>query len=78
MGDINRVYYRTKEEEQEWMSQRDPLTLWKQWLADNQIASPATTAQLEQEVATEVADGVEFALSAPYPDPSEVAEDVFA
>ena len=78
VGDINRTYYRTKEEELVWTSQRDPLTLWKQWLADNHIASPATMAQIEQEVAAEVADGVKFALSAPYPDPSEVDKDVYA
>ncbi len=78
VGDINRAYYRSKEEEQTWMSQRDPLTLLAQWLLAQRSADEARLKGLEQEVRRELAAGLEFALDAPYPDASEVARHVYA
>jgi TPP-dependent pyruvate/acetoin dehydrogenase alpha subunit len=34
--------------------------------------------QIEKDVEKEIAEGVEFALNAPFPKPEEVTEDVFA
>ena len=39
---------------------------------------PDELEALDEEVRTEVADGVAFALAAPFPDPSQVTEDVYA
>ncbi len=36
VGDIARAYYRPKTEEQEWVTERDPITLHGEWLMDEQ------------------------------------------
>jgi pyruvate dehydrogenase E1 component alpha subunit len=78
VGDVNRAYYRAKEEEQEWRSERDPLQLLAKWLMDKGMAEAGIFEQIERDVAQEIADGVEFALNAPFPQPDEVKEDVYA
>ncbi len=82
VGDIQRSYYRSKEEEQQWMTQRDPLQLLSAWLIEQYMADPKTLEhileQVERRVRTEVAAGVQFALSAPFPEPGEVNQDVYA
>ena len=32
VGDINREYYRSKQEEQHWKTERDPIKLHAKWL----------------------------------------------
>jgi len=78
VGDIQRSYYRSKEEEQQWMTQGDPLKLLSTWLIEQRMADTQTFEQLEQRVRAEVEAGVQFALDAPFPDPSEVYQDVYA
>jgi acetoin:2,6-dichlorophenolindophenol oxidoreductase subunit alpha len=78
VGDIQRSYYRSKEEEQQWMTQSDPLNLLSTWLLEQHLADSKTLEPIEQRVRTEVAAGVEFALAAPYPEPGEVDQDVYA
>jgi pyruvate dehydrogenase E1 component alpha subunit len=78
VGDINRAYYRSKEEEQLWWDERDPLKVLRQGLIDQQMVDPDIFQRIEQEVSATVAQGVQFALNAPYPDPSEVAQHVYA
>jgi pyruvate dehydrogenase E1 component alpha subunit len=79
VGDVDRAYYRTKEEEEGWRSeQRDPLAVLGTWLRAEGLADDAVLSQIEEEARAEVEEAVAFALEAPYPDPSEVTEDVFA
>jgi len=78
VGDIARSYYRSKEEEEHWKSQRDPLRLLSQWLIEQCMADTGTFEQIEQRVRGEVEAGVQFALDAPFPDASEVNQDVYA
>jgi acetoin:2,6-dichlorophenolindophenol oxidoreductase subunit alpha len=78
VGDVARSYYRSKEEEEHWKSQRDPLRLLSQWLIERRMADTGTFEQIEQRVRSEVEAGVQFALDAPFPDPSEVNQDVYA
>lgn len=78
VGDIQRSYYRSKEEEEDWKTNRDPLKMCKDWLIEQGIASEETFTQLEQRVEAVVSAGEQFALDAPYPDPSEVTQDVYA
>jgi pyruvate dehydrogenase E1 component alpha subunit len=78
VGDINRAYYRSKEEEQAWMSQRDPIRLLADWLIAAQQADGAVLERIDQEVRREVEAAVAFALAAPYPDVSEVDHHVYA
>lgn len=78
VGDINRGFYRTKEEEQLWMTERDPLKLLSGWLVEGQMADAGILEQIEREVRAEAAAAVQFALDAPYPDLSEVDQHVYA
>ncbi len=77
VGDINRPY-RAREEEEGWIRDRDPVRILGGWLTQQRLADAAGLEEIEREVRAEVAAGVQFALAAPYPDPSEVAEDVYA
>jgi acetoin:2,6-dichlorophenolindophenol oxidoreductase subunit alpha len=78
VGDINRAYYRSKAEEEEWKTQRDPLTVLSGWLAAEAAVEPAVFARIEANVRAEVEAAVAYALQAPYPPPEEVALHVYA
>ena len=78
VGDINRTYYRSKEEEAYWRTERDPLTLLGNWLQAQGMADAGLLAQIEREVDATVKAGVAFAINAPYPDQSEVDQHVYA
>lgn len=78
VGDVQRTYYRSKEEEEYWKTNRDPLKIARTWLIEQGAANAETFEQIEQRVEAEVSAGEQFALDAPYPDPSEVAQDVYA
>jgi acetoin:2,6-dichlorophenolindophenol oxidoreductase subunit alpha len=73
VGDIDRAYYRKKEEEELWVTDRDPIKLLAARIGDD-----AAISALREKVELEVADAVAYALAAPFPDPSEVTQDVFA
>jgi TPP-dependent pyruvate/acetoin dehydrogenase alpha subunit len=78
VGDIQRAYYRSKEEEEHWKSQRDPIKLLANWLTERGLATAADFEAIEQRVKAEIETGLEFALNAPYPAKSEVNQDVYA
>ena len=78
VGDIQRTYYRSKAEEEFWMTQRDPLKILLDWLSEQQMADTATLASIEQRVRSVIASGLEFALNAPVPEPDEVDKHVYA
>ena len=78
VGDINREYYRSKQEEQEWKTKRDPIKNMGEWLIGQKIADTATLQKIEGEVRDEMKAAVEFAIAAPYPSPEEVDQDVYA
>ena len=78
VGDISREYYRSKEEEQDWKTNRDPLTLFADWLISEQVSDRSGLDQLQTEVQAEIDKAVDFAKNAPYPDADQVTEDVYA
>jgi TPP-dependent pyruvate/acetoin dehydrogenase alpha subunit len=78
VGDIDRTYYRSKEEEQEWMTNRDPLKILSGWLVDQGLADQKIFDQIAAEAKEEIKTGAEFAVNAPYPDISEVDQHVYA
>jgi len=78
VGDVDRAYYRAREEEDAWQADRDPLAVYGAWLAEQGFADADALGAIEDEARAVVEDGVEFALAAPFPDPSEVVEDVYA
>lgn len=78
VGDINRDYYRSKEEEAYWKEKRDPITNFGHWLKREGIAGEDELAAIDQELHNEAVDAVTHALAAPYPDASEVSMHVYA
>jgi len=78
VGDIQRAYYRSKEMEEHWKSQRDPIKLLANWLVEQGMADDATFERIDQKVQAEVEAGEQFALNAPFPNPDEVDQDVYA
>src|SRR5882672_5648143 len=78
VGDINREYYRPKQEELHWRTERDPLKLLADWLIETGAADQALLDGIHAQVRAEMEAAVKFALDAPYPDASEVGEDVYA
>lgn len=77
VGDIDRAYYRSREEEQWWRQGRDPLVLLAEWLQEQGL-DESIFARIDEAVRREVAAAVQFALDAPYPDTSEVDRHVYA
>ncbi|MGH7832585.1 MAG: thiamine pyrophosphate-dependent enzyme, partial [Candidatus Binatia bacterium] len=78
VGDVDRSYYRSKQEEAEWKSRRDPLWLLARRLSQEKMADEALLGQIEKETQAQIETAVQFALEAPYPDSSEVDQDVYA
>jgi pyruvate dehydrogenase E1 component alpha subunit len=78
VGDINREYYRSKQEEQTWKADRDPIANLGTWLIGQKFADLATLTQIQTELESEMKKAVEFAVSAPYPTVDEVDQDVYA
>jgi TPP-dependent pyruvate/acetoin dehydrogenase alpha subunit len=78
VGDINREYYRSKKEEQQWITERDPIKNLGNWLVKRNCADAALFAWLHSEIEAEMKKAVEFAIAAPYPKLDEVEQDVYA
>src|SRR5260370_41795784 len=78
VGDINREYYRSKQEEQPWTTKRDPIKNMGEWLAGKKIADASALQKIENEAREEMKAAVEFAIAAPYPGVEEVDQDVYA
>ena len=64
--------------EKEAAMARDPVVRFRAWLIEQGHASEAELAQLEAAIEKEIDEAVEFALSSPQPDVSELRRDVFA
>jgi len=78
VGDINREYYRSKQEEQQWKTERDPIKKLADWLIEQKYADSAALDRIQAEVRSEMKAAVEFALAAPYPGLEEAEQDVYA
>ncbi|MCG7629290.1 thiamine pyrophosphate-dependent dehydrogenase E1 component subunit alpha [Epibacterium sp. MM17-32] len=77
VGDINREYYRSKEEEKDWKENRDPITRFRGWLVEQGIATEDEIEALNDAVRRDAEEAVTYALEARYPDESEVDMHVF-
>ncbi|MGA8429747.1 MAG: thiamine pyrophosphate-dependent dehydrogenase E1 component subunit alpha [Candidatus Sulfotelmatobacter sp.] len=78
VGDINREYYRSKQEEHFWRTDRDPITVLSKWLIDEGHAGITDLEKIAAECRTEMEAAVKFAINSPYPNADEVGEDVYA
>jgi pyruvate dehydrogenase E1 component alpha subunit len=77
VGDVNRDY-RTRDEERDWMTNRDPLETLSSRLMQQRLAEQSVFDRIQADVKTEIESGVQFALAAPYPAAGQVDEDVYA
>jgi pyruvate dehydrogenase E1 component alpha subunit len=76
MSDRDRPY-RSHDEEDEWRKNRDPIDSLGNRLIEMGVVRSELDA-IQEEVRREVADGVEFAMNAPFPPADEVAKHVYA
>ncbi len=78
MGDQGDTYgYRTQDEIEGWMK-KDPIPRFGKLLMTEKQIDAAVLAGIDDEVQKLITEAVEFAKQAPYPDPSEVYEHVYA
>jgi TPP-dependent pyruvate/acetoin dehydrogenase alpha subunit len=78
VGDINREYYRSKDEEQTWKTQRDPILNLRNWLTDQGLADANTLDGWNSELESEMKKSMEFAIASPYPSADQVGQHVYA
>ncbi len=77
MSDAPHGTYRTKDEVEEHRH-RDPITLLADRMRELGLLDDDRMAELEADVAAEVADAVQFAEESPEPDPGQLWADVYA
>ena len=77
VGDINREYYRSKKEEQEWKTAHDPIRQLTDWLTSEGTGTDVLD-RIHSEVKAEMEKAVAFAVAAPYPKSDEVDQDIYA
>jgi acetoin:2,6-dichlorophenolindophenol oxidoreductase subunit alpha len=78
VGDIQRAYYRSSEEEEFWKAERDPITILGNWLLQEKLTDIEHLEHIRAQAQAEVDSGVEYGLNAPFPPASEVTEHVYA
>jgi TPP-dependent pyruvate/acetoin dehydrogenase alpha subunit len=78
VGDVNREYYRAKQEEQQWTNERDPIKLHGDWLMAQKFADQAQLDEIFRGAKAQIAAAVDFAIKAPYPAASQLQEDIYA
>ena len=77
VGDISRTYYRSKEEEDHWKKNRDPIKILGDWLISEKISSSDDLKKTIKEIETQAETAVQYALNAKYPDEAEVDMHVY-
>jgi pyruvate dehydrogenase E1 component alpha subunit len=76
VGDVDRSYYRSRAEEEQWRLERDPIRRLAARLLEGG-ARPDQLEAIEEQAATEVQEGARFGLEAPFPAPEEVTMHVY-
>ena len=78
VGDINREYYRSKQEEHLWKTDRDPIIVLAKWLIDQGYADAPTLEAITPKIRATMEAAVKSAIAAPYPSVDEVEMHVYA
>lgn len=68
--------YRTREEEADW-KERDPLTVLGNRLLDAKMATEDDLKNIEATAKKTIDDAIEFGLNSPYPEVSELYNDIY-
>jgi TPP-dependent pyruvate/acetoin dehydrogenase alpha subunit len=78
VGDINRTYYRSKEEEALWKEKRDPITNFGEWMVKENVVSSDELDTMQVQIKSEASEAVTYALDAAYPPLDEVDSHIYA
>ncbi|MGH9594530.1 MAG: thiamine pyrophosphate-dependent dehydrogenase E1 component subunit alpha [Bryobacteraceae bacterium] len=78
VGDVNREYYRAKQEELQWLNERDPIKLHGEWLIATNRADKPLLDDINAKSKSEIDAAVDFAMKSPYPGLNQVEEDIYA
>jgi pyruvate dehydrogenase E1 component alpha subunit len=78
VGDVDRTFYRSRDDEKQWRDQRDPISLLAARLTTDLGADPATLEEIDRAARAEVDAAAAAAVDAPYPPASEVSQHVYA
>jgi pyruvate dehydrogenase E1 component alpha subunit len=70
------AYYRTREEEKEWRTSRDPIGIFEKHLMDAGVASQADFDENDAKAIQIAEDAAEFAENSAFPDPEELYADI--
>ncbi len=78
VGDINREYYRSKEEESHWRENKDPIKNFGKWLITEKVVAETDLTEIDKTIYQEADAAVTYALDAKYPNLEEVYMHVFS
>ena len=78
VGDIQREYYRTKDEEKYWKEKKDPIKNFSSWLQKEKIFTANEMKSFDEDIIKDAEEAVNFALEAKYPATNEVDKHVYA
>ncbi|UOF90399.1 thiamine pyrophosphate-dependent dehydrogenase E1 component subunit alpha [Fodinisporobacter ferrooxydans] len=70
--------YRTREEEMEWRTRRDPIARMEKVLIEEGILNEEQARSIEQRAKQDIEDAVKFAENSPMPSLDSLLEDVYA
>jgi pyruvate dehydrogenase E1 component alpha subunit len=78
VGDINREYYRSKDEEKDWKENKDPIIRFRAHLVSEGIATEEEIEAMNAEIEADATEAVAYAEKAAYPPADEVDMHVYA
>jgi len=70
--------YRTKDEVEDWRTNRDPLTLARGWMTAEGVATAVALDAVDAEIDREIEAGIAWAEAGPLASPIRLPEDVYA
>ncbi len=77
VADANAKKYRTPEEIDAYKQNYDPLNVWRNRLLEEGVIDEATHKEIDAAAKAEAKTAVEFAENSPYPELSELTDDVY-
>jgi acetoin:2,6-dichlorophenolindophenol oxidoreductase subunit alpha len=75
LGDVDA--YMGQGEKEGWMA-KDPVPAFRRWLIAERYASEAELKTMEDTIASEIEEALDFAMGSPYPEIAELRRDVYA
>jgi len=72
------LVYRAKADADDWIANRDPLKLFEARVTTDGLITTDNLRSIDEEVTERIASAVKAAQEAPFPDPSELMQDVYA